>query len=165
MKSASTRDTRLRAVHSQANEDAIICAIFKVIGTTNKRFIEFGCGAGNQNNTISLLLQGWHGVWFEPHKRRCNTAKEIWKDYPVDIRRRVIVPEKVNLSVKDPLDFLSIDIDGNDYAVWKALTAKPRVVCIEAVEDHDWDALAHSKGYEFVTRSHNNVNAFYIIQE
>jgi hypothetical protein len=115
-------------VFSQSNEDSIVAAIFEVIGTTNKRFIEFGCGAGNQNNTISLLLQGWHGIWFEPHKRRCN-------------------------------------IDGNDYAVWKALTAKPRVVCIEAVEDHDWDALAHSKGYEFVTRSHNNVNAFYILQE
>ena len=29
------------------------------------------------------------------------------------------------------LDFLSIDIDGMDYWVWKALKWKPKVVCIE----------------------------------
>jgi hypothetical protein len=151
-------------LHSQSNEDEIIAYLFSVIGTTNKRFVEFGCGDGRQNNTIELLLNGWSGIWCEPHKRRYQAAKERWAKYPVEVKRRVVIPEKVNLLVKDPLDFLSIDIDGNDYAVWEALTARPRLVCIEYV----WAGLpsmvsmANAKGYHLVGISSNKVNAFFV---
>jgi hypothetical protein len=151
-------------LHSQSNEDEIIAYLFSVIGTTNKRFVEFGCGDGRQNNTIELLLKGWSGIWCEPHRRRFQSAKERWAKYPVEIKRRVVTPQKVNLLVKDPLDFLSIDIDGKDYSVWEAITARPRLVCIEYV----WAGLpgmvsmANTKGYHLVGISSNKVNAFFI---
>jgi hypothetical protein len=149
---------------SQSNEDEVIAQIFSLIGTTNKRFVEFGSGDGRQNNTIQLLLDGWSGIWCEPHRRRYQSAKERWAKYPVEIKRRVVTPEKVNLIVKDPLDFLSIDIDGNDYAVWEALKIRPRLVCIEYV----WagleamTALAKAKGYWYAGLSSSKVNAFYV---
>jgi hypothetical protein len=157
-------------VTSQSNEDEIIAAIFADIGTESKRFIEFGCGDGRQNNTIELLLaqDGWHGLWFEPHKRRYISAKERWAQFPVEVRRRIITPEKVNVVVKDPIDFLSIDIDGDDFNVWQALEARPRVVCIEVDPVNGtpleaMKALGYLKGYKFLCTSAHNVNAFFAL--
>jgi hypothetical protein len=154
-------------VTSQSDEDAIIAGIFATIGEGGKRFVEFGCGKGNQNNTIELLKRGWSGNWYEPRKKVHAAAKEAWKGHPVVVKRRVITPEKVNLVVRDPLDFLSIDIDGNDYAVWEAITARPRVVCIEfdAVNGtalEPMKALGEAKGYRFDCASASMVNAFFI---
>lgn len=172
---------------SQSNEDLIIADIFREIGETNKRFVEFGSGDGRQNNTIALLKRGWSGIWCEPHKRRFESAKERFKKYPVEILRRVVTPEKVNVIVKDPLDFLSIDIDGGDYDVWQAVQAKPRVVCIELlgkppVVETTWRkgyrfgrraetpldimrALGESKGYRYHCLSDSLVNAFFILED
>lgn len=166
---------------SQSDEDLIIAEIFRRIGETNRRFFEFGSGDGRQNNSIALLMRGWSGTWCEPHKRRYLSAKERWADYPVHIKRRVITPEKVNTVINEPLDFLSIDIDGGDYAVWDALDAKPRVVCIElqgkpeaSLHYGKWvrestplgemNALAARKGYDFYCTSASGVNAFYVLK-
>lgn len=152
---------------SQSNEDSIIAAIFKTIGEGDKSFVEFGCGPGTQNNTIELLVRDWHGKWYEPRKKVYESAKRLWQHYPVEIRRRMITPEKANLVVKDPLDFLSIDIDGNDYEVWKAITATPRCVCIEVDPINGTAlepimALGEAKGYSYVCSSASKVNAFFI---
>jgi len=154
---------------SQSNEDEIIADIFSKIGVTNKCFVEFGCGDGRQNNTIALLHQGWSGIWLEPHKRRCNSARERFANFPVDIRRRIVTPGNVNKIVKDPLDLLSIDIDGNDYAVWEAVKAKPRVVCIEydAINGSTCEeiiGLGKAKGYRFERCSASDVNAFFVAE-
>jgi hypothetical protein len=78
-----------------------------------------------------------------------------------------VTPEKVNLIVRDPLDFLSMDTDGSDYPIWKALKAKPTVVCIEYCAEfgaplHLMKILGESKGYEFVGVSASGVNAFFV---
>jgi hypothetical protein len=165
---------------SQSNEDEIIADIFSKIGVGKKTFFEFGSGDGQQNNTIALLLQGWSGVWLEPHKRRCRSAKQRYAGYPnLKIHRRNMTTRNVNKWITDKIDFLSIDIDGEDYAVWKAMTARPRVVCIEYDElvgtarKAGWRGtplettkqLGEEKGYRFYGCSASNVNAFFIRQE
>lgn len=157
-------------LHSQSNEDEIIREIFAEIGTTNKRFVEFGCGHGGMNNSIALLRDGWSGIWLDCDLRRVKRAKELYVKWPVRIYQELVTPENVNGIVVDPLDFLSIDIDGNDYAVWEAVQAKPRVVCIEydAVNGTPLAgmlALGHSKGYYFKKSSASDVNAFFIRQD
>lgn len=152
---------------SQSNEDEIIADIFAIIGVGDKSFVEFGCGDGRQNNTIALLHQGWSGTWLDPHRKRVMSARARWMNYPVDIIRRIVTPNNVNKVVPDDLDFLSIDIDGNDYAVWQAITANPRVVCIEydAVNGSSLQAmisLAGSKEYGFARCSASHVNAFFV---
>ncbi len=52
-------------VFSENGEDGTLQEIFRRIGTTNKRFVEFGVSAGNQNNTHFLLYLGWSGLWME----------------------------------------------------------------------------------------------------
>ena len=44
---------------SQRDEDGLIAEIFQRIGTTDRRFVQFGCGDGLENNTAYLLYQGW----------------------------------------------------------------------------------------------------------
>lgn len=157
-------------MYSQSDEDEIIREIFGQIGTTDRRFIEFGVGKGTQNNTIALLLAGWIGQWFEIRKKCVRSCRQLWDGYPVVIRRRCVTPECVNKTVRDDIDFLSIDIDGNDYSVWKALEHRPRVVCIEydaingtALEP--MKALGHLKGYSLVRCSASGVNAFFVRED
>jgi len=112
--------------YSQCGEEGIIEQIFSLIGTTNRVAVEFGCADGyNLSNTRALLEQGW-----TVHMWDCAYANH-------QVRRHLITAENVNEifqseGVPEEFDLLSIDIDGNDYWVWKALTAcRPRVVVIE----------------------------------
>lgn len=128
-------------VLSQNGEDGIIYEIFKRIGTQSKYFVEFGVGNGTENNSAYLLLQNWTGSWIEGSPLHCNEMKISYKDIIDNNHLRVkesfitknnIVALFKELKVPVDLDFLSIDIDGNDYWIWKELvTYKPRVVAIE----------------------------------
>src|ERR1700761_6439377 len=50
---------------SQNQEDGMIAEVFRRIGTTSKRFIEFGVQDGLECNSGFLLMQGWRGAWIE----------------------------------------------------------------------------------------------------
>ncbi len=127
-------------IYSQHGEDGIIREIFNRIGVTSKTFFEFGAGAGSENNTIALLLQGWKGWWIDG-----GNYVDVYKDLfstsiiqgKLTVLQSMITSKNINdtvteLGVPQDLDLMSIDIDGNDYYVWKALTViKPRVIVIE----------------------------------
>ena len=49
-------------VFSQTDEDGILNEIFKRIGTTNKKFLEFGVNS-KDNNTTFLLLNVCTAIW------------------------------------------------------------------------------------------------------
>jgi len=128
-------------VFSQNGEDGLIQEIFNRIGTTNKYFIEFGVESGLECNSTNLLHKGWSGLWIEGSADGCKKINERFKDL-IDASRLQIQNEFINAEnieslfdkVNAPieLDLLSIDIDYNDYYVWKAITKyKPRVVVIE----------------------------------
>jgi hypothetical protein len=119
-----------RRLCSQHGEDGILEAVFARIQTTNRYFVEFGVGSGRENNTAYLLKrQGWTGLWMDcqpPRKKRL-----------LEIHTEQVTAENINAlfskyGVPPVFDLLSIDIDGNDYWVWKALTGyRPRVAVIE----------------------------------
>jgi hypothetical protein len=186
-------------VYSQSDEDGIIQEIFSRVGTGNRRFVEFGVESGVECNSVKLLVEGWHGLWLEgsaPHVAR------IRKDFRafIDDRRLTVIEgfitaENINSmlergGVAGEIDFLCIDIDNNDYWVWKAITAiNPRVVAIEynatlrpplsLVVPYDpartWDGtnyfgaslealvrLGRSKGYRLVGCNFSGANAFFV---
>lgn len=128
-------------VFSQNGEDGIIQEIFNRIGTTNKYFIEFGVQNGLECNSTNLLYKDWSGLWIEGSRDYCNSISQCFKDL-IDAGRLRIQNEFINAenieslfdkggAIAEP-DLLSIDIDYNDYYIWKAITKyKPRVVIIE----------------------------------
>jgi len=119
-----------RSVFSQNGEDGILARLFDILGTTNTFFVEFGTGGdGRQRNTRFLEEKhGWRGLLMdkcadEDHGR---------------VRKESITAENINAlfekyDVPHEFDLLSIDIDGNDYWVWKAVHQqfRPRVLVME----------------------------------
>jgi len=116
-----------KKIFSQNGEDGIIENIFDTIGTTNKYFVEFGVESGAECNTRLLHEQkGWDGLMMDTQDTDDPFIKKelITVENVESIFKKYAVPRK--------LDLLSIDIDGNDYYVWRAITHyRPRVLIIE----------------------------------
>jgi hypothetical protein len=117
-----------RRVDAQNGEDGILEAIFAKIGTTNKRYVEFGTGDAHECNTRYLRRwKGWNGLWMDA----------VFADRRGVVKREAVSAENIQAlfakyGVPKQLDLLSIDIDGNDYWIWQAITDyAPRVVVIE----------------------------------
>lgn len=127
--------------YSQNDEDGIIQEIFLRIGTTNRTFIEFGCGEGLENNTLYLLLLGWSGVWIDGNPKNIESVNRLHRGAldknALRAESHMITAENIDdvlseLCEEKQIDLLSIDIDGNDYWVWSALQSiNPRVVVVE----------------------------------
>lgn len=189
-------------VFSQFGEDGIIREIFNRIGTTNQFFVEFGVENGSETNTTYLLFKGWKGLWIEGSPKfsqeiQTNFAKAIEKQQLTLINGFIKAENIESLfaqgNVPEEFDLLSIDIDRNDYHVWKAITHyKPRVVVIEYnaifqpgdhfVVDYDanamWDGTSNcgasleamtklglEKGYRLVASSFAGLNAFFVRED
>src|SRR5689334_8427409 len=128
-------------VYSQNDEDGIIQEIFRRIGTTNRKFVEFGVQNGFECNTAKLLIEGWQGLWIEADIKSAGQIREHFKPFIAEGRLTLVesrvAAENINALLETAnfageIDFLCIDIDLNDYWVWKAIeVVRPRVVCIE----------------------------------
>lgn len=190
------------SVFSQCGEDGIIEEIFKRIGHTNRYFVEFGAGNGLQNCTASLLLQNWFGLWIEsePNNVQSITSKfnSLILRHSLTFRQHFVTAENIenifsDADVPEEFDMLSIDIDGNDYWIWNAITNfHPRVIVCEyngrfgpGIQwvmkynpEHIWsgtsyygaslkslELLGKKKGYTLVGCSLSGVNAFFVRQD
>lgn len=189
-------------VYSQNDEDGIIKEIFKRIGLTNKIFVEFGVQDGLESNGHFLLFNGWRGLWIDGSKEYFLKIKEYFSE-PLSTKQlkainAFITAENINDLISkngfnDEIDLLSIDIDGNDYWIWKAIKCiQPRVVVIEynakfpppceyIMEynpNHIWDGsdkfgaslkslelLGDELGYRLVGTNTSGVNAFFVKKE
>ncbi len=186
-------------ISSQNDEDGIVLEIFRRIGTTNKRFVEIGVGNGFENNTYALLQQGWSGTWVEAHVKKSafimRTFVEQITAGQLEIINSFVRVDNVNQLLQKyadqpEIDLLSIDIDGNDYHVYDALTVvAPRVAIVEynpkyppplslamAYDpNYAWSRekdcgaslsavtkLANAKGYDLVGCNITGANAFFV---
>ncbi len=137
-------------LYSQNGEDGILLCIFSTIGVTNRQFVEFGIGDGRECNTANLALNfGWRGLLMDGSEEYIARAKHYYKNElyykrqlkdrssDVKIAHCFVTANNINSvlrsnGVAGEIDLLSIDIDGNEYWIWKAITAiTPRVVVIE----------------------------------
>jgi hypothetical protein len=122
-------------LYSQCDEDGIIAEIFRRIGGgTGGAFLEIGCGNGIENNTHALLLAGWRGTWVDGDPKNIERIRaNLPQSAALAVVQQLVDTQNVaQLPLKD-LDFLSLDIDGNDLHVLRAIleTARPRVICVE----------------------------------
>lgn len=131
-----------RKAFSQSDEDGVILEIFARIGERDRRFVEFGVESGVECNTALLLMAGWSGLWLEGSAAHAAKARErhgpAVAEGRLTVRQAMVDAENIDGLIAGwagdggEIDFLSIDIDGNDYWVWRAISAvRPRVVAIE----------------------------------
>lgn len=130
--------------HSQNGEDGILLYIFALIGTTNRRVVEICAGDGIQCNAANLLVNhGWTGLLLDGDAELVARGRTFYSNclntcvQPPTFVNAWITAEGVNGLVDShgfsgPIDLLSLDVDGNDYWIWKALDrVTPRVVVLE----------------------------------
>jgi hypothetical protein len=122
---------------SQNEEDGLLLALFKRIGTTDQRFVEIGCGMNGGNSGFFAQECGWSGLMVDAKSASIEKVTVRFRGHPVRTVKQRVTREGVNgmlekFGFTGELDLLSIDIDGMDYWVWEALTVcSPRVVAIE----------------------------------
>ncbi|MBN1850743.1 MAG: FkbM family methyltransferase [Deltaproteobacteria bacterium] len=128
-------------VYSQNDEDGLINEIFRRIRIKHQTFVEVGVGNGLENNTLCLLIQGWRGLWIEGNKDHCNFIQNKFRTAinknKLTLCQSFVNTENINDLIErngfhGEIDLLSIDIDGNDYHIFKVIDAIcPRVTMIE----------------------------------
>jgi len=187
-----------KSIYTQNGEDGIVDEIFNRIGVTNKYFVEFGVH-GIKNNSTFLLLKGWKGLWIgDDDSAKISTLtnfKNSINDKQLIYYKKWITKDNIESifrtsEVPTEFDFLSIDLDGNDYWIWDSLSSfSPRLVCIEYNSTfppditcvmaynpkHVWnqtsyfgsslkamEKLGRKKGYQLIGCDFTGCNAFFV---
>jgi hypothetical protein len=113
-------------------EDTVIKHIFDCIGTTNKFCVEFGTeGHDGQHCSTTNNLKynmGWTGIMFD-----------MQLDLPdVNLHREFFTKENIcerfkYWNIPKQFDFLSVDVDGNDFYLLSSILKEftPRVIAVE----------------------------------
>ena len=202
---AASKPVDLRAaeasVFSQNGEDGVIEKIFEIIPPGPKFAVEFGANDGvNASNMRNLVLnRGWSSLQIEGDPVLAKKLAANYKDHPTTQTLEAWVwPGNIEIlfeenGVPADLDLLVIDIDSNDYYVWRAIhDFRPKVVMIEmnqffpppqlmVIDFHPmnyWDHtyytgaslqslynLGKKKGYELVHVMSFGPNVFFVAEE
>ena len=127
-------------VFSQWGEDGIIEWLVRHVRVPNTRFVEFGVGNFYEANCRFLLLnRNWKGLVMDSSSDNLAALRSdaiYWK-YDLTAIPAFISVENINELIvgngfAGPLGILSIDVDGNDYWIWNAITAvDPAIVICE----------------------------------
>ena len=135
----SLKDAEFR-VFSQWGEDGIIQYLTSRVVIDRKVFVEFGVQDYCESNTRFLLLNNnWSGMVIDGNAeniRLIQSADWSWR-HELNSKAAFVTRENINDligggGIRGDIGLLSIDIDGNDYWVWEAITVvNPRIVVIE----------------------------------
>ena len=129
-----------RKVFSQFGEDGVIERIFEIIEPGQRFVVEFGAyDAIVHSNSRNLVVNhDWSALLIEGNQGR---ARRIAAHYPknpkVKTLQEWVYPGNVEILFEENdvpmnLDLLVIDIDSNDYYVWRAIHEfRPKVVLLE----------------------------------
>ena len=186
-------------VTSQNNEDGIINHIFDQLKIDKLNFIEIGFDY-YQNNSLSILKKCNKALFVDGDSKKAIILRNVLKlFYPktkitvqntlVDIDNINLIKEQ-NFTDQEEIDFLSIDVDGIDYYLFKEINFTPKLICIEynfwfgkdlscaapyeknytldSLSDYVGASLkaitglANSKGYHLIAIDSACINAFFI---
>ena len=181
---------------SQAGEDGVAEAILAELPDRNNWVVEFGAwdGLHLSNSRHFITSQQFSAVLIEGSSERFADLQALYAGQS-DVHTLNVFVRTSGADTLDQIltgtpipkdfDYLSIDIDGNDYHVWKSLEEfRPKLVCIEFnptvpsdvdfVQADDFSVkhgtgllsmveLGSEKGYELVTVM--AANAFFVPRE
>lgn len=125
---------------SQWGEDGILNWIVSKIPEIPRFFVEFGVEDYREANTRLLLIQqNWSGLVMDGSQAHINEirSQEIYWRHQLTAEQCFIDCNNINEILKahlqdDQVGVLSVDIDGNDYWVWKEINCiNPAVVVCE----------------------------------
>lgn len=132
------------SIYSQNGEDGLLLSLIEQTGAASKTFVEIGVEDARECNTAILtFLLGWDGLMLEANPMAVDAALRLAarllarKRNRLQIRQAFVTAENVNGLIEEAgfsgeIGVLSIDVDGVDYWLWKAVrVVSPRLVAIE----------------------------------
>ena len=161
---ARIRDAEFR-VFSQFGEDGIIQYLIHHVPIKNDTFIEFGVEDYDEANTRFLLVNNnWRGLILDQNPaltaKLCSDPM-YWRHELIAVSS-FITPENIDRLIEGAgfsgdVGLLSIDVDGNDYWVWRAISVvSPRIVVCEFNSLFGWRypvSVSYDKDFD-KTRAH-----------
>lgn len=181
-----------KQIFAQNGEDGMIEEIFNRIEPKSKFCIEFGASDGlHLSNTANLWKNGWKAFLIEGNPEKFIELQKNTNPHScICLNKYVGIDEDDSLEsilnhegIHTQIDFLSIDIDGNDYYILQSLrNIRPTVILCEynamipawldIFSDYPntlgssasaLERIARSKGYELVGLT--PTNAFFVTKE
>lgn len=127
-------------VFSQWGDDGIIQWLINNIEFPNRTFVEFGVEDYSESNTRFLMMNNnWSGLVMDGSEANINKislSSYFWK-YNLSAVCAFIDADNINkllsaANLEKEVGILHIDLDGNDYWIWKAINViSPILVIIE----------------------------------
>ena len=150
-------------------EDGILLYLLSQLKKVPKNFVDIGAGDCIKSNCANLAVQyGWTGVFIEQNTKQLDVGRRFYKrnimsGAALKFLKATVTRENVNSLIKESgmtneVGLLSVDIDGNDYWIWEAVTIiQPRIVVIEAKVEFGNRSVAVPYG----TANHHSVDKMY----
>ena len=193
-----------RDLFTYHGEDGIIAWLLSRLKSVPPVFVDLGSGDCIKSNCASLAVHaGWTGCFIDSDDQQLSIGKAFYgrmknANQLFSFIREKITPFNINELIKDAgisaqTGLLSIDIDGNDYWIWKAIHhIRPRIVVIEAKVEfgpgnyivpygdfnhHSGDQryngasvealrrLGKDKGYKLVAANKQGYNLFFVQEQ
>ena len=127
-------------IFSQFGEDGIINFLISELKIKNNKFIEIGIEDYEESNTRFLLeSKNWTGLIIDASKEYIDYIKKqnyYWRNN-ITAKCSFVTKNNINelikdFTIKDDIGLLSIDIDGNDYWIWKKIEGvNPDIIIME----------------------------------
>lgn len=132
---------REKKILSQYGEGGITASLLHQFGCKQGAILEFGFSIFENNSIATVLGTDRQGFYIDASKKEIAKANAVIKKGrlgdKVNIMESLVTVENINHLIEDlklcgEMDYLSIDIDGNDYWIWNEIDqVSPRIVSIE----------------------------------
>ena len=129
-------------VFTYHGEDGIIQFILKHLQNVPPVFVDIGSGDCIKSNcAVPAVHQNWKGIFIDTDKTQLGIGKAFYKKLGkknLNFENAYVTPDNINQLITahgfaGAVGLLSIDIDGNDYWIWKAIEViQPLIVVVEA---------------------------------
>jgi len=127
-------------IFSQFGDDGIIQYLINNLDIKTETFIEFGVEDYLESNTRYLLINNnWSGFVMDGDNSNIESIKKSYFYWKHDLEARSVFITKNNINSllsipsfsDEEIGLLHIDLDGNDFFIWREITIKPIIVIIE----------------------------------
>lgn len=154
-------------VFTYHGEDGILLYLLSQLKEVPAVFIDIGAGDCIKSNCANLVTHfGWSGTFIDKDKNQLSVGQRFYQASKAQGIRFVeteVTVGNVNQLITEAaahsnIGLLSIDIDGNDYWIWKAIDVmQPSIVLIEAKVEFG----LHSLVVPYGPNNHRSVNKEY----
>jgi len=145
-------------VFTYHGEDGILCHLLEKLGNVPNTFVDIGSGDCIKSNYASLVVHfNWNGLFIDKNAAQLAVGRSFYRGIikgGADIKfiEATITAQNVNELIAQSIagkkiGVLSIDIDGNDFWIWQAIsTIDPEIVVIEAKVEFGYRSIAVPEG-------------------